>query len=179
MLAAAFVLLLPLVAMRLTDEVVWDSTDFAVAWVLLAGTGLMYKLATRKRSHMVYRAAVGVALATALILVWMNLAVGLIGSENNPANLLYGGVLAVGVIGAAIARFRPSGMARALFATALAQALVPVIALIIWRPALTAGVLGVFALNALFVALFVGSALLFRRAARERDSSGAGAAGCR
>ena len=55
------------------------------------------------------------------MLVWINLAVGIIGSEDNPANLMYGGVLAVGVAGAVAARFRPGGMARALAATALAQ----------------------------------------------------------
>ena len=60
----------------------------------------------------------------------MNLAVGIIGTEDNPANLMYGGVLAVGIVGAIIARFQPHGMARALVATALAQALVAVIALI-------------------------------------------------
>jgi hypothetical protein len=43
---------------------------------------------------------------------------------------MYIGVLAVGIIGAIVARFRPHGMARALFATALAQALVAVIALL-------------------------------------------------
>jgi hypothetical protein len=43
----------------------------------------------------------------------------------------------VGIGGAAIARFRPEGMARALFATALAQALVPVIALMFWNPQVT------------------------------------------
>ncbi len=52
---------------------------------------------------MAYRFAVGVALAAAFLLVWMNLAVGLIGSEDNPANLMYFGVLAVGFIGAIIA----------------------------------------------------------------------------
>jgi hypothetical protein len=51
----------------------------------------------------------------------MNLAVGVIGTEDDPANLMYVGVLAVGIIGAIIARFRPHGMARTLFATALAQ----------------------------------------------------------
>ena len=58
---------------------------------------------------------------------------------------------------------------RALFATALAQMLVPVIALIAWRPSLddAPGILGVFMLNAFFVMLFVVSALLFRRAAQE------------
>jgi cytidylate kinase len=127
---AAFLLLLPLLAMRISDEVVWDLADFAVAWALLVGAGLTYKLATRKAGNIAYRAAVGVAVATALILVWVNLAVGLIGNEENPANLMYGGVLAVGIIGAIIARFPPHGMARALFATALAQMLVGVIALI-------------------------------------------------
>ncbi|MCH8891846.1 MAG: hypothetical protein IH827_12345 [Myxococcales bacterium] len=52
------------------------------------------------------------------------------------------------------------------FATALAQALVPVIALVIWKPQVTSveALLGVLGLNAFFVILFVGSALLFRRA---------------
>jgi hypothetical protein len=85
-----------------------------------------YELAARMTGNSAYRAAVGVAVAAAFILVWMNLAVGIIGTEDNPANLMYGGVLAVGIIGALIARFQPDGMARALFATALAQALVAV-----------------------------------------------------
>jgi hypothetical protein len=181
-LATAFILLLPLLAMQITDEVVWDLADFAVAGALLFGTGLTYVLAARKAGNIAYRFAVGVALAAALILVWMNLAVGLIGTEDNPANLLYGGVLAVGIIGAIIARFRPHGMARALFATALAQALVPVIALIIWKPQVTSveaslGMLGVFGVNAFFVMLFAGSALLFRYAARGQTPAGAGREG--
>ena len=59
------------------------------------------------------------------------------------------------------------GMALTLFAAALTQMLVPVIALIIWPPPATSwapGVFGVFALSAFFAMLFVGSALLFRRA---------------
>jgi hypothetical protein len=43
----------------------------------------------------------------AFILIWMNLAVGIIGSEDNPANLMYGGVLAVAIVGAFMVRFRP------------------------------------------------------------------------
>lgn len=165
-LTTAFILLLPLLAMQFTDEVVWDLADFVVAGALLVGTGLMYELVARRGGNIAYRAAVGIALAAALLLVWMNLAVGIIGNEDNPANLMYIGVLAVGLIGAVIARLEPRGMARALVASALAQALVPVITLIIWKPSVTSGVLGVFGLNALFVILFVGSALLFRRAAR-------------
>jgi hypothetical protein len=71
----------------------------------------------------------------------------------------------------------PDGMVRALIAMALAQALVAVIALIItlgspWSPP---GVLGTLILNGFFVGLFVGSALLFRNAAREQPPAGTGA----
>ena len=44
--------------------------------------------------------------------------------------MLYGGVLAVALIGAIVARFRPAGMMLAMSTTALAEALLPVIALI-------------------------------------------------
>lgn len=166
-LATACILMAPLVAMQFTDEVNWDETDFIVMGALLFGAGLTYVLITRMSDSIAYKAAVGIAVAAGFILIWINLAVGLIGSEDNPANLLYAGVFAVGIIGAGIARFRPRGMARALFATAIAQALVPVIALIIFRPPVSfgnPGVVGVFILNGFFAALFAVSALLFRRA---------------
>ena len=167
----ALILLIPLVAMQFTSEVNWTLSDFVFAGVLLFGTGLTYELVARKAGGIAYRAAVGFALATAFLLVWINAAVGIIGNEDNPATLMYGGVLAVGIIGGMIARFQPQGMARALFATALAQMLVPVIALIFWRSSLddAPGIVGVFMLNAFFVMLFAVSALFFRRAARERS----------
>jgi len=171
--AAALILLLPLVAMQFTDEVNWDVADFALFGALLIGVGVPYELAVRTTGDNAYRAAVGVALAAAFILVWVNGAVGIIGSEDNPANLMYGGVLAVGIIGAIIARFQPDGMARALFATALAQALVAVIALIAGLGSPWSGPLEIVALNGFFVALFVGSALLFQKAARGRPERGA------
>ena len=163
-LATAFLLLIPLVAMQFTDEVVWDVFDFAVAGTLLFGAGLTYELVARKAGHIAYRVAVVVAVGAALLLIWMNLAVGLIGNEENPANLMYIGVLAVGLTGAVIARLEPRGMARALFAMALAQALVPVIAMMIWKLPITSGVVEVVGVTAFFVMLFVGSALLFQRA---------------
>ena len=168
-LVTAFILLLPLLAMQITDEVVWDLADFAVAGVLLFGAGLTYELLARKGGTITYRAAIGVAVATALLLVWVNLAVGVIGSEDNLANLMYIGVLAVGITGAIIARLRPHGMARALFSTALAQALVAVIALIAGMHLAPQSSVGeILSLNAFFVMLFVGSAGLFRHAAREQ-----------
>src|SRR5919112_554087 len=101
---AALILLLPLVAMQFTDEVAWDETDFAVIGAMLFGACGTYELAARMTGNIAYRAGVGVAVVAAFILIWMNLAVGIIGSEDNPANLMYGGVLAVGILGALIAR---------------------------------------------------------------------------
>ncbi|NBB87032.1 MAG: hypothetical protein GVY12_12570 [Bacteroidetes bacterium] len=168
---AALLLLLPLVAMQFTDEVHWTLGDFVVAGVLLFGALGVYEGTVRTTGEPAYRAAVGAALAGAFLLIWINGAVGIIGSEDHPANLMYGGVLALAVIGILIARFQPQGMAYALLATALAQALVPVLALLIWKPPMGSaeefiGVAGVFVLNGFFVALWLGSAWLFWKAAR-------------
>jgi hypothetical protein len=163
-LATALLLLIPLVAMQFTDEVVWSLADFVVAGVLLFGTGLAFELVARKGGTFAYRAAVGVACAAALLLIWLNLAVGLIGSEDHPANLMYIGVLAIAFIGAYFARFRPLAMSRALFATALAQTLVTAIVMIAWELPASSGVAEVVGVNAFFVALWVVSALLFRHA---------------
>jgi hypothetical protein len=171
-LATAFLLVVPFFA-----RWAWDLFDFVFAGAIIFGTGLTYVLVLRKAGNMAYRVAVGIALAAVFMLVWINLAVGVIGSEDNPANLMYGGVLAIGFFGALVARFRPQGMARALIATALAQALVPVIALMIWKPQLSSGVLAVLGVNAIFVMLFVGSAVLFRSAARDLTPAGAGSEG--
>jgi len=159
-LVTGLLLLVPLVAMQLTDEVRWNLADFVVAGALLFGAGATYHLLAARTDNLAYRAAVGVAVGVTLMLVWANLAVGLIGSEDNPANLMYLGVLAVGIIGALVARFDARGMARALSAMALAQALVALVALGLR----SSGPLEIVAVNGLFVALFSGSAYLFRRA---------------
>jgi hypothetical protein len=166
MLAAAFLLSVPLVAMQVTDEVAWGPGDFVVAGALIVGTGLLLRAAVRKAGDLAYRAAVGVALAAAFVLVWTNLAVGLIGEPGDLANAMYVGVLAVGILGAITVRFRPEGMARALLATALVQALVAGIALIAGEhEAPGSSVFEILAPNAFFAAVFIGSALLFRHAA--------------
>lgn len=80
LLATALLLLVPLVAMRFTDEVNWDLLDFTVAGVLLAGTGTVYVMSTRKVNSAFHRAIVGGVLMVALLFVWAQLAVGIFGS---------------------------------------------------------------------------------------------------
>ena len=112
-----------------------------------------------------YGCALGLALAASLLLVWLSLGVGLIGKDGDPANRWYFGVLAVGALGALLARFRARGMARALLAMALAQALIAGVALAAGWGRPWSGPLELSLLNGGFIALFVGSAWLFRRAA--------------
>ena len=115
-----------------------------------------------------YKAAVALAVATVLILSWVIGAVGVLGAAGDAADLMYIGVLAVGITGAIIVRFQPMGMARAMIVMALAQALVTVIALIIGKQdAPYMSVFEIVSLNSFFGSLFLGSARLFQKAARE------------
>jgi hypothetical protein len=144
----------------------WDLADYVVALLLLGSVGFALVLTLRSTRNAAYRAAMGIALIAALLLVWINGAVGIIGSENNDANMMFAGVIAVGLAGALIARLRPPGMARAMYATALVQVLVAVVALL--------GQLGtdgaawprdVIFVTLFFAALWLLSGGLFRRAA--------------
>ena len=88
-LATAFMLLIPLVAMRFTHEVVWSLGDFVVAGALLAGTGVTYVLAANKVSNRRYRTIIGVALGAALLLVWAELAAVIPGGDLDHAETMY------------------------------------------------------------------------------------------
>ncbi len=168
--AGALMLVVALVAKQFVGEPSWVDT-LAQTGALLIGIGIAVELASRKTGQAAYRTAVALALGSALLLGWANGAVGIIGSENNKANLMYGGVLVVGAIGAVVARFKPEGMARALFATALAQTLVAMIALVGRMGSPYTGPLEIVTINGFFVALFVGSAALFSKAARGRAAA--------
>lgn len=139
-------------------------SQVVVAGLLLLVLGLLYLLVASRGRSSTYKWAAGVATVASLLLVWGNLAVGFIGSEDNPVNLLYGAVLAVGFLGAILAKLQPLGMARAMFAAAATQVAVPFVALLIKQPELTMGVLWVIVLNTIFAGLWVLAGWLFRRA---------------
>ena len=173
----ALILGIPLLRDVFANGLHWDIRGFLVVGAfgtLLFGIGLTFQMVIRKLGTPAYRAAVGVALVTAFLLVWGNFVQG--ADDVNPAAFGYFVVPMVGIIGAAMARFQPNGMARALFVTALVQALVLVIALIIRNPQVTpwtAAVLRGFGGNAFNVMLFVASAFLFRKAGRRESAPAA------
>ena len=79
-LAAELVLLAPLIAMQFTDEVDWDVRDFMIVSVLLAGLGFASQLIISGVKNNPQQVIIGVVLAAAIILIWIELAVGLFGS---------------------------------------------------------------------------------------------------
>lgn len=165
---AVLLLAVPFLAMQFdVTGVNWTASDFIVFGAILLMAGLPLELAARAHESWTYRAAAALALLAMFLTTWANLAVGIVGSEDNPMNLLFFGALLVGVIGAAVARGRARGVALAMFATAAALGGAFVIASA--APTDEAMVKhSTEALGAgLFAALFLGSAGLFRKAARE------------
>ncbi len=174
--ALAVLWLLPLVAMQVSAEMNWDGTDFIVFGAMLLGVGGLFELAVRGSRSLAFRLGTGVALLAGFGLVWINLAVGIIGSEDNPANLLFFAILALGLVGGALARFRAPGMARILLAMAVAQALVGAAALILrWGADAPSFPQAIIVLTGFFAGLWLAAAWLFRRAARNQGALASGA----
>jgi hypothetical protein len=148
--------------MKFTSEVNWTASDFLVAGVMIGGAGLAYELVVRTNRNRSYRAGAALALAAAFLTIWAVGAVGMIGDEGNPLNLMFGVVLMVALLGALLARFHSTGMARTMVVTAVAQAI--------------ASGLGLFAdplggiLSLAFAAIWLASAAMFRRAGEARSA---------
>ena len=157
------VLLIPLWGIFYVDGWNWDWRGFVVAGAFVFSAALTYELVVKGMSNKAYRFAMGLAVATALVLSWANFVLAV---DVSAANFMYFGVVVVGLVGAAIARLRARGMALALAGMAIAQILVPFIALVFWKTSVALGAaVPVVGLNGVFIVLFAISALLFRRAA--------------
>ncbi len=134
----------------------WDAADYTLFGIMLTVAGVIIGLAIRMKGNKAYQQATAVAVFGAFIMIWMNLAVGIIGPEDNPLNLMYEGVVAVGILATIIARFHAEGMFWALVATAVAQVIVAVIAQIEGH--------FTWVLTVIFTMIWLGSAWLFRKA---------------
>jgi hypothetical protein len=161
---AAALLCLPLVA-----GAPWTGADFMVMGAMLGSAGLGLELAARASGDNFYRAGAGAAILAAFLLVWVNLAVGFLGDEANPANLIFALVLAIAILGSVLAGLRAAGMARAMAATAAAQALAGAIALAagLGSPG-SDGPYEIAMGTSVFTALWLVAAGLFRKAAANR-----------
>jgi hypothetical protein len=161
-IVAALLLLLPALAMRLgVDGVVWTASDFVVMGIILLIACGSFELIARHAPDVFYLVAAAIGVGTGFLLVWANLAVGIIGDGLGPANLMFFGVVLVAIVGAGLARGRASGMAKAMGAAAV----VLVLAVLVGLTAFGATVREAM-LTLVFVLAWLGSAGLFMRSAR-------------
>ena len=158
--AAAALVALPAVAMRFTTQVNWTGSDFVFAGVLIGGVGLLLELAMRRSGNLAYRAGAACAIGVGFMTFWANGAVGMIGSEDNPFNLVFLGVAAFALAGAVAVRARASGLA---VVTALASAAQLAAALVGMQSDLRGGIF-----SAMFAAPWLLAAALFAVSERGR-----------
>jgi hypothetical protein len=72
------ILAMPLVAMLFTEEVQWTLFDFVIAGALLLVAGLTYGFAASRARNPRYKIAIGIAVTAVFLIVWAQLAVGII-----------------------------------------------------------------------------------------------------
>ena len=156
---AAFAWLVPLAAKLLIADMLWTPFDFIVWGVMLLVAAGLCEIGLRLSGQLAYRAGMVVAVGTSFLIVWSNLAVGIIGDEDNPLNQMFFGVIFIPIVGAFLTRFRARGMAMTMAVTAAAQLATAFVALA--HEHFVFIIVGVFALGWLL------SAWLFREAARD------------
>jgi hypothetical protein len=160
--ASATLIILPLLAMKLVDRSAWELGDLPFAFLMIAAVGLAYEFALRVPTGRTNRAGAALAIGTAFLLTWGNLAVGFAGSEENAINIIFFAVPAVALVGSLAAGFRSAGLATAMAGAAVAQFTAGSIALYF----------GYFTgpLTVTFTGLWLASSLLFLRTSRVRTA---------
>ena len=164
---ATALLLTPAVMMQVSDDWNWGPASFLLAGVMIFGPILAYERTARLWPNLAYRGGVATALVVSFLLIWINLAVGILG-EDNPINFSFFLLVMASGVGAFAARLRPDCMARAMFGTAVMQGL---LALAIATAPSAAneprGAAGALVLCGFFAAMWLVSAALFHKAGRE------------
>ena len=78
LLFTASLLLIPLVAMQLTDEVNWTVGDFFIAGILIFATAVSYDNFSKRSNNKIHRFLIGTFLLIAFTGVWIELSVGIL-----------------------------------------------------------------------------------------------------
>ena len=73
-------LMIPLIAMQLTDEVKWSLFDFIIMGAMLSITGLVGEVILKKVKKYKHRLILYIAIVMIFFLIWAELAVGIFGT---------------------------------------------------------------------------------------------------
>jgi len=118
-----------------------------------------------------YKLAVAWALLTGFLLFWVNLAGGIMGSEDNDANVMFVVVIMIGLIASTWVKFQTLEMSYVMLTLAVSHVFIVAIELIfqfgVEGPIWPFDVIGA---SCIFVVLWFCSALLFRKAAQVQYS---------
>ena len=164
---AVVLLLVPFIAMRVTSEVNWTLGDFIFAGLMLAALCGTVELAVRRSSKAIYRWAIALAGLGAFVVVWVNLAVGIVASEDNDYNAVFMAIILATVLASAFVRLRARAMARILPVTAVALLVALGVGQMLGSDELRDTRLAEWTGVTLFAGIFALSAMLFRDAAAE------------
>ena len=162
--AAVLLLLAPAVAMQFEGTGVhWTASDFLFAAAIFGLVGGLFELAARSSRNLAFRIAVAAAVLCGFLQVWINLAVGIIGSEDNPANWTYFAVVLIAASGAIVAFGSPRGLSLTMLVAAGAQVIFSAFHAVNGTPTPI--------IDGFFVALWLLAARLFHRAGRQLASA--------
>ncbi len=142
----------------------------AQSGALLLAIATAVEIVSRTPPAKSYRRGVGFGLAALLALGWVNAAVGIIGSESNPANAVYLAVLVVVLIGAVASRLRPRGLASTMLASAITLLAIAFLASAGQLQGAHTDLFEVMRIHGIFITLFLGAGALFSSASEETRS---------
>ncbi|MEN3972742.1 hypothetical protein WJS89_08695 [Sphingomicrobium sp. XHP0235] len=159
----AFLVALPAIATALGAEGVdWGSEDYIAAAILLGGAGLVVELLVRVSRDWNYRIAALLVTSGALFTLWSNLAVGIVGNEDNPINIGYFLIVPLLALGATVVKLKAAGMAAVARVAATFYIGMGIAAFASGQGNPAPFIIGI---HAVFVTIFAGAGLLFQRAA--------------
>lgn len=163
-LGALAALMVPLVASRVVEGWHWGPGAFVFTYALFFATGMAYALIARRMTVWSYRAAVALALAIGFAVGWATMVH--LSETENPVLLVYYGVLALGLAGAALSRLEPHGMERTAYVMAAATGVAWLVTQVLYPVAYADPPDNLGVKHALLALLFVITGLLFRHAGR-------------
>lgn len=100
----------------------WTASDFVLMALMLGALGGGIEFLFARSANPFARAGSAMLVIAGFLTIWVNLAVGMIGSEDNSYNLLFMALVPAAIAGAMLVRFRPRGLAWVALACGLAQA---------------------------------------------------------